>query len=221
MVASPEVSLWRTLHCCESAAAADPAWLRTPAAAHAAEACASQAGALPLSCPARGALKAKADALVASLQPSPKPAYLRAPVPGGRAPPPPPAPPSELRKRAATAAAAAHRHAGVSAAEAALRAEAASQEALAAEMVGMAVGLKRNAVAMHEGVRASLRSLDAVDASIERNLGAARGAVAKATALHSANRASCWHTAGVVFLVCFVFVFMAAFILATRDRTRR
>ena len=111
--------------------------------------------------------RARAEALSAALRPVPRPAYLRAPV-----------------SRAATVAAPAPRPAAAGSDSAAtlrrrtappsadtaatLRRHAALQEDLSDELVDMAAGLKRNALALETGLRDSLRALDAVEVRATR-----------------------------------------------------
>jgi SNARE protein 1 len=122
--------------------------------------------------------KRRTEALAASLRPAARPPYLRAPVSR------PVAAPSLASAAAAASSAAAaggfrgaqpqpeastsalRRRAAVPSAETAavLRRHAALQEDLTDELVDMAAGLKRNALAMDAGLRESMRVLDAVEA---------------------------------------------------------
>jgi hypothetical protein len=131
---------------------------------------------------ALAALRKRTEALSATLRPAPRPAFLRAPVRpaalpapseavasavGGPAGAPAPDAGAALRRRAAAPPPSAD-------VAATLRRHAALQEDLTDEMVEMAAGLKRNALAMDAGLRASIRVLDAVEARAPAALAAAR-----------------------------------------------
>ena len=108
--------------------------------------------------------RARAEALSAALRPVPRPAYLRAPVSRAATAAPPRAPQPTASSGADSGAALRRRGAPPSADTAAtLRRHAALQEDLSDELVDMAAGLKRNALALETGLRDSLRALDAVE----------------------------------------------------------
>jgi len=116
----------------------------------------------------------------------------------------------ELRRRA---------HAPPSAATAAALAQhAAAAEGLSDEMVELAAGLKRNALALQNGLRAGERVLDSVERSVEANLSGAKRAAERASQLHAASRASCWHTVLVFLAVAVAFMWTALLIRTSKSR---
>jgi hypothetical protein len=115
--------------------------------------------------------RARAEALSAALRPVPRPAYLRAPVSRAATAAAPPAQrPTAAGASAADSAASLRRRTAPPSADTAatLRRHAALQEDLSDELVDMAAGLKRNALALETGLRDSLRVLDAVEVRTPR-----------------------------------------------------
>jgi len=113
--------------------------------------------------------RSRTEALSAALRPTPRPAYLRAPVSRAATaelPRAQPRPAGAVAARGADPGASSLRRrvAPPSADTAAtLRRHAALQEDLSDELVDMASSLKRNALALETGLRDSLRVLDAVE----------------------------------------------------------
>lgn len=93
------------------------------------------------------------------------------------------------------------------------------QEGLTDELVELAAGIKANNLAMEGSLKESARALDHVEGRLEKNLGAAKTAVGRQSALYKLNASgSCW-TWIILFVVGVVFAWMYLFIKFTSDRT--
>ena len=105
-------------------------------------------------------------------------------------------------------------------ASAALDAQSALHEEITAELVDMSAQLKRNAYAMHAGVRDSARLLDDVGTSVENNLASTTRATDKARAIYQVNRASCWAQCVVFAAITLVFAWTVMLIRMNKNRLK-
>ena len=84
----------------------------------------------------------------------------------------------------------------------------------------MSAQLKRNAYAMHSGVRDSARLLDDVGTSVENNLASTTRATDKARAIYQVNRASCWAQCVVFAAITLVFAWTVMLIRMNKNRLK-
>ena len=105
--------------------------------------------------------------------------------------------------------------------EAELRRQRAIQEGLTDEMSELATGLKRNAVALEQGLQSSNRALENVESRLERNVAGVKSSVKRQTDVYRANkRGSCW-TWIIFAIVGILFAWTYMVIKMTTDRTKR
>jgi len=105
--------------------------------------------------------------------------------------------------------------------EAELRRQRAIQEGLTDEMSELATGLKRNAVALEQGLQSSSKALENVESRLERNVAGVKSSVKRQTDVYRANkRGSCW-TWIIFAVVGILFAWTYMVIKMTTDRTKR
>ena len=105
--------------------------------------------------------------------------------------------------------------------EAELRRQRAIQEGLTDEMSELATGLKRNAVALEQGLQSSNKALEKVESRLERNVVGVKSSVKRQTDVYRANkRGSCW-TWIIFAIVGILFAWTYMVIKMTTDRTKR
>lgn len=105
--------------------------------------------------------------------------------------------------------------------EAELRRQRAIQEGLTDEMSELATGLKRNAVALEQGLQSSSKALENVESRLERNVADVKSSVRRQTDVYRANkRGSCW-TWIIFAIVGILFAWTYMVIKMTTDKTKR
>lgn len=105
--------------------------------------------------------------------------------------------------------------------EAELRRQRAIQEGLTDEMSELATGLKRNAVALEQGLQSSSKALENVESRLERNVAGVKSSVKRQTDVYRANkRGSCW-TWIIFAIVGILFAWTYMVIKMTTDKTKR
>ena len=105
--------------------------------------------------------------------------------------------------------------------EAELGRQRAIQEGLTDEMSDLASALKRNALALEQGLERSNKVLNDVETRLERNVDGVKSSVRRQTAVYTANRrGSCW-TWIIFFVVGILFAWTYVVIKMTTDRSKR